>query len=151
MANLKIDNLDKEIIRILIDDSRLSYRRIAKKLKVSAATIINRVKRLEKEKIIKGYTAKVDYEKLGYDIDVLIEIKISKGNLFLVEKKIASNQNVIAVYDVTGESDAVILARFTTRRKMDNFLKKIQTYDFVERTHTKLILNTIKDDRMRLE
>jgi len=143
-----LDELDKEIINSLLIDSRQSYRKLAKKLKVSVATIMHRVNKLEKEDIIKKYTAKINYEKLGYDIEVLIDIKISKGKLFLVEKKIASNPNVFAVYDTTGADDAVILARFPNRRKMDNFLKKIQTYDFVERTHTKLILNTIKEDQM---
>jgi len=143
-----LDELDKEIINSLLIDSRQSYRKLAKKLKVSVATIMHRVNKLEKEDIIKRYTAKINYEKLGYDIEVLIDIKISKGKLFLVEKKIASNPNVFAVYDTTGADDAVILARFPNRRKMDNFLKNIQTYDFVERTHTKLILNTIKEDQM---
>ena len=143
-----LDELDKEIINSLLIDSRQSYRKLAKKLKVSVATIMHRVNKLEKEDVIKKYTAKINYEKLGYDIEVLIDIKISKGKLFLVEKKIASNPNVFAVYDTTGADDAVILARFPNRRKMDNFLKKIQTYDFVERTHTKLILNTIKEDQM---
>jgi len=143
-----LDELDKEIINNLLIDSRLSYRKLAKKLKVSVATIMHRVNKMEKEDIIRKYTSKIDYEKLGYDIEVLIDIKISKGKLFLVEKKIASNPNVFAVYDTTGADDAVILARFKNRRMMDNFLKKIQTYDFVERTHTKLILNTIKEDQM---
>ena len=146
-----ISDIDKEIINNLILDSRLSYRKIAKKLKVSVATIMHHVKRLEKERIIKKYTTKIDYEKLGYDIEVLIDIKISKGKLFLVEKKIASNPNVFAVYDTTGEYDATIFTRFKNRRKMDNFLKKIQTYDFVERTHTKLILNTIKEEQMLIK
>ena len=146
-----LDELDKEIINSLLIDSRLSYRKLAKKLKVAVATVMHRVNKLEKENIIRKYTSKIDYEKLGYDIEVLIDIKISKGKLFLVEKKIASNPNVFAVYDTTGADDAVILARFKNRRMMDNFLKKIQTYDFVERTHTKLILNTIKEDQMLIK
>ncbi len=81
----------------------------------------------------------------------MIEIRISKGKLFDVEKKIASNPNVFAIYDVTGSFDAVVLARFRTRRQMDNFLKRLQTYEFVERTETKLILNTIKEEFIKVE
>ena len=94
--------------------------------------------------IIKKYTANIDYEKLGYDIPVIIELKITKGKLFEVEKKISKNPNVSFVYDTTGELDATLIARFKTRRAMDNFLKHIQAYDFIERTNTKLILNVIK-------
>lgn len=145
-----VDDINKKILNVLLENSRLSYRQIAKKVGVSVATIMNRVNNLEKNKIIKKYSAVLDYEKLGYDVDVLIEMKISKGRLFEVEKQIASNPNVYAVYDTTGSFDATVVARFPGRRKMDSFLKKIQTYSFVERTNTKLILNTIKEEPMAL-
>ena len=144
---MEIDQMDKNILSVLLDDSRLSYRQIAKKLGVSAATVMNRVKGLEKE-IIKKYTAILDYEKLGYDVEVMVEVRISKGKLFQVEKEIANHPNVFAVYDITGDFDAAILARFPSRRKMDAFLKKIQTYDFVERTNTRIILNTIREKQV---
>jgi len=145
---MELDNVDKEIINTLITDSTLSYREIAKKVKVSVATVMNRVNKLKKEGIIKRYTTIIDYEKIGFDVEVLVEIRISKGKLFQVEKEIATHKNVFAVYDLTGDFDAAILARFKNRRQMDNFLKKIQTYDFVERTNTRLILNTIKEKQI---
>ena len=145
---MELDNVDKEIINTLIEDSTLSYREIAKRVKVSVATVMNRVNKLKKEGIIKRYTTIIDYEKIGFDVEVLIEIRISKGKLFQVEKEIAHHPNVFAVYDLTGDFDAGILARFKNRRQMDNFLKKIQTYDFIERTNTRLILNTIKEKQI---
>ncbi len=147
---MKLDGLDRNIMNALIEDSRLSYRQIAKKLGVSVATVMHRVNILEKEKIIKRNTSILDYEKLGYDIEVLIDIRIAKGKLMEVERKIAVDPNVFAVYDTTGDFDAVILARFHNRRKMDSFLKKIQTYDFVERTNTKLVLSTIKESQIKV-
>jgi len=143
--HLEIDERDRKIINSLLEDSRLSYRQIAKKIGVSVATVMNRINNLEKNKIIKNYTTIVDYEKIGYDIEVIFEVRISKGKLFEVEEKIATNPNVFAVYDITGEFDAAILARFQSRRQMDAFLKKMQTYPFIERTLTKVILNTIKE------
>ena len=145
------DSTDKKILNVLRENSRLSLRQIAEKVKVSVATVMHRLHRLEKESILKKYTAKIDYEKVGYDVEVMIEIRISKGRLLDVEKKIAVHPNVFAVYDVTGAFDAVILARFRNRRQMDNFLKKIQTYEFVERTETKLILKTIKEESLMIE
>ncbi len=145
---VKIDELDKNILNELMKDSRLSYRNLAKKLKVSVVTAMNRVKKLEEEKVIKEYSAKIDHTKLGYDLEVMIDVKIAKGNLFSVEKKIATDPHVIALYDITGEFDAVIIARFQNRKSLDSFLKKVQAFDFVERTHTKLILNTIKEDKV---
>ena len=143
--HLEIDETDKKILNVLLEDSRLSYRQIAKNIGVSVATVMHRVNNLENNKIIRNYTTIVDYEKLGYDIEVIFEIRISKGKLFEVEEKIATHPNVFAVYDITGEFDAAILARFQSRRQMDAFLKKMQTYPFIERTLTKVILNTIKE------
>ncbi|MFH1432616.1 MAG: Lrp/AsnC family transcriptional regulator [archaeon] len=147
---MDIDETDNIILNILLDDSKLSLRKIAGKAGISAATVLSRIKRLEKEGYIKKYTVLLDYERLGYDIDVLIDIKISKGKLFELEKKLAKSKNVFAVYDCTGAFDAVILARFRNRRTMDAFLKEIQKYDFIERTNTRLILNTIKEDNIKL-
>ena len=147
---MEIDKLDRQIVNILVDNSRLSYRNIAKKVKVSVATVMHRVKNLEQSGIIKKYSAVIDYEKAGYDVEVIIDLRISKGKLFMVENKIANHPNVSAVYDNTGMFDATIIAKFKSRRGMDEFLKKIQTYDFVERTETRLILNIIKEEGIRL-
>jgi|SRR3989338_2787210 len=148
---MELEETDRRILNVLTENSRLSLRQIAEKVKVSVATVMHHLDSLEKEGVIRSYTANIDYEKIGYDIEVIIEVRISKGRLLDVEKKIAVHPNVFAVYDVTGAFDAVILARFKTRRQMDNFLKKIQTYEFVERTETKLVLQTVKEENIKVE
>ena len=141
---------DKSIINILLENSRLSAREIAKKANISVVTVIKKMKEMEKEGIIKSYVAELDYEKLGYDVQAIINLRISKGKLFEIEKKIATIPNVSAVYDSTGDFDCLIIAKFKSRKGLDNFLKKVQTFDFVERTKTKLILNTIKEERIKI-
>lgn len=111
---------------------------------------MNRVNALKKESIIKKYTARLDYEKAGYDISVMIDVRVSKGKLLEVENHIASFPSVSAVYDTTGHFDAVILASFKNRKNLDEFLKKIQTFDFVEHTETRLILNKVKEDFIKV-
>ncbi len=149
-TEISIDKTDKAILNTLLENSRLSYRQIAAKVGVSVATVLNRVKALEESNVIKSYSAQLDYEKLGYDVEVIIDIRVSKGKLYEVEKKILKHPNVFAVYDNTGHFDATIIARFPTRRLMDNFLKHIQSFDFVERTETKLILKTMKEEGIRV-
>lgn len=142
---MNIDETDKKILDILLENPRQSVRDISKKTSVSAVTVLNRMKILEKEKIIKSYTTYLDYSKIGYDLDVMIKIRVSKGKLFEVEEKIASNKNVFAVYDITGDFDILVIAKFKNRKSLDSFIKKIQTYNFLERTETVMILNTIKE------
>jgi Lrp/AsnC family transcriptional regulator, regulator for asnA, asnC and gidA len=150
MATMEIDETDKKIINALLEDSRRSYREIAKIVHVSVATIMHRINRLHKEKVIKNFTATINYDNLGYEFHVIVDIRVAKGKLFQVENKIATESAVCAVYDLTGAFDATIIARFKTRKAMDSFIKKIQTYDFVERTETKLVLNTIKEKGVSL-
>lgn len=142
--------MDGEIINLLLDNSKLSFRQIAKKVGVSVTTVMNRVRELEREGIIKKYSAQIDYEKLGYEFDVIIEVQVSHGKLHEVEKRFAEQPNVVAVYDVTGESDITLICRFKNRRGLDAFVKKIQTFDYVERTLTKLILKTIKEEAIKV-
>ena len=145
-----LDKTDLEILSILIANSRLSLRKIAKKSGLSAATVMNRVNKLKKSNAIKKYTLELDYDSLGYEIQSIIEVNVLKGKLFEVEKKIAIHPNVSAVYDVTGNYDVLVIAKFKTRKALDGFLKKIQTYDFVTKTKTALILNIIKEEQIKV-
>ncbi len=140
------DKLDEKILKELSKDGRLSYRELATKLGVAIGTVASRTKRLESEGAIKGYSCFVDHEKLGFGISAMIEITVSKGRLEEVEKKIAEMKSVYGVYDVTGLTDAVILARFRDREDLNNFVKSLLKMDYVERTNTHVILNVVKED-----
>jgi len=141
-----IDDLDKKIIRELLADSRISYRQMARKLKVSPNTILSRIGQMHSGKLIKFYTTVLDHEKLGYELTVVTNIIVSKGKLLEMEKEIAKLPNVCAVYDVTGESDAIIIAKFKTREELSNFTKGLLSMPFIERTNTHVVLTTVKED-----
>ncbi|MEM3066194.1 MAG: Lrp/AsnC family transcriptional regulator [Nitrososphaerota archaeon] len=130
----------------MVKDGRASYRSIAKKLGISVATVASRVTALEKEGVIKGYTTLVDYEKLGYEITAIIELTISKGKLIEVQRQVAERPNVSGVYDVTGETDSIIVARFKSRGELNKFVKWLLSIPYVERTLTHLVLGIVKED-----
>ena len=143
---MKIDDLDRKIIQKLMANSRNSFRAIAKSLNISVATAISRVNKMEKEGIIKNYSANIDYEKLGYDITAIIEIIVSKGKLVEIEEKLAKYPSVLGVYDITGETDAVIISRFKNRKELNSFVKSLLAMQNVERTNTHFVLNVVKED-----
>ncbi|MDP7078459.1 MAG: Lrp/AsnC family transcriptional regulator [Candidatus Undinarchaeales archaeon] len=145
-----IDATDLRILDLLMDDARRTYRQLADEVGVSPVTVMKRVHSMERTGVVQGYTARLDYQALGYDILAIIQLRISKGKLLEVEKRIATHNAVFAVYDIIGPFDALLLTRFRTTPDMDRFLKTIQTYDFVERTETILVLNTIKDEPLRV-
>lgn len=147
MNNIDLDKRDLEILSILLNNSRLSAREIARRLRLSTGTVQARIKRLEHIDIIKKYTVDLSMDNLGYQFPVLIDIKVLKGKMKDVEERLSEMSNVSAVYDITGEYDITVIARFLTRQDLDKFIKKLQGFEYIERTHTKLILNVIKENK----
>jgi len=143
---MKMDDKDVQILTHLLTDARQSARQLAHRLGSSTATMISRIKKLEESKIIQGYSARLDHELLGYDITAIIEIKTTKGKMLEIENKIATQDNVIAVYDITGDADTIVIAKFKDRKSLSDFVKKLSAVPNVENTVTHIVLNTIKED-----
>jgi len=143
---LEIDEIDRKILGELTADCRVSYRQLAKKVKVSVGTALNRIKRMEKIGVIKGYSAIVDQEKIGYQLTGIAEITVSKGKLLDMERAISKLPNTCAVYDVTGLTDAIVIAKFHNREELSRFTKLLLGMPFVDRTNTRVVLTTIKED-----
>jgi len=144
--HMALDETDSKILKALASDARLSSRQISGQSGVSIGTVLSRIKRMEEEGIIKGYTALLDHERLGYELTVVSEITVSKGRLLEVESEIARLPNVCCVYDVTGLIDAVIIAKFKNREELSKFTKRLLAIPYVERTNSHVVLTTIKED-----
>ena len=102
---MKFDETDEKILKNLMVDARLSARQLALKLGMSTVTVLSRIKKLEKEKIILGYTAIIDHEKLGYSLTAIIEIVAKNDKIVEIEDEISKFENVCGVYDITGSTD----------------------------------------------
>jgi len=141
---IKIDDLDRLILAELESNSRKSFRDIAGKLKVSVGTVVNRVKNLEENGVIKKYTTILDSKKLGYEV-AIVEILVSSGKLLEVEKEISQNPIVHQVYDTTGDTDAMIIVKYRNIDELSKFVKSILSMPNVERTFTHVVLTTMKE------
>ena len=142
----KLDEIDLKILRVLLEDARLSSRQIADRVGVSVGTVLSRIKRMEKERIIEGYSAVINHENLGYQLTVVTEITVSKGKLLDIEREVAKLPNVCCVYDITGLTDAIVVAKFKNRKDLSDFTKWLLSLPYVERTNTHLVLTTVKED-----
>lgn len=143
---MDLDETDVKVLEALMLDARLSSRQIAKRCGVSIGTVLSRIKKMEKEGTITGYSALLDHEKLGYELTVVSEVTVSKGRLLEMENEIARLPNVCCVYDVTGLIDALVVAKFKSREELGKFTKRLLALPFVERTNTHVVLTTIKED-----
>jgi DNA-binding Lrp family transcriptional regulator len=141
-----MDETDVKVLKKLLSDARMSYRKVAEEIGVSAPTVLARVEKLESEGIIRSYSTLIDHEKLGYDLTAIIEITATKGKIVDLERQIAKFSNVCAVYDITGLTDMVVVAKFKNRKELSNFVKKDLSLPYVDRTNTHLVLITVKED-----
>lgn len=142
-----IDELDRSILEELNVDARRSHRTIAQHLDISPTTVSARIARLEASGLIRGYVPILDDEQLGWDLWATIGIRISKGKLREVEERLARNPRAYAIYDLTGEFDALVIGRFRDRRDLDRFVKHALQDPHIERTNTQVVLNRVKEDR----
>jgi DNA-binding Lrp family transcriptional regulator len=145
----RIDGTDMSILKELRKDCKQPLKALAGKLKIHPNTLMQRVKRLEKLKVIRGYQADIDYEKLGYDMHAIAMIKIRRRGL---EKK-ALLEHVLGLpeleglYAVTGAADCMAVVKAKGRNDLLRVLKEVQSDEDVLRTTTYLVLDTYKDSR----
>jgi len=147
MASALLDDLDMRILRLLNADARKSFREIAKAVDASLSTVSNRVRKLEKEGIITGYAPILAESRLGYDVLAVVGVKIHKGKLLDVQRRIAKDDRVTHVYDVTGEWDSIVVVRLKNTRELDAFIKRLGSMEYVENTYTQVVLNVVKEER----
>jgi DNA-binding Lrp family transcriptional regulator len=140
------DDITAKVLDEYLRDSRQSIREVARKVGVSSGTVASRLKEMEEAGIIRRYSAILDYEKLGYELTAITEITVSDGKMLEVGETIAKLSQATGVYNITGDSDLMIVGKFRTRKELSDFTKKILTLPHVLRTKTHLVLNTLKED-----
>jgi DNA-binding Lrp family transcriptional regulator len=140
------DELDMKIMRLLGEDARKSYREIAEELQVAPGTVYSRTRRLMEERVIKAYVPVIDPSRVGFDLSAMILIQAEGKHLREVEAELAKMDEVFYVYDITGDFDIAVGARFRSRGEMDKFLKSLLKIQYVKRTVTNVVLNVVKED-----
>ena len=144
-ATLDVDNLDLQIISLLQENSKVYHKDIARKLKITTGTVLNRIKRLEKIGVLTSFSITVDPAKLGYGLTVLILIESDEKCLLNVEEEIAGMSNVISIYNITGDYNIVLTARFSDKLALDEFVRSLTAMPFIKRTATNIASSVIKE------
>jgi DNA-binding Lrp family transcriptional regulator len=146
LVRVDMDDLDNKIIKEYLEDARLSCREVARRIGTSTATVLSRLRRLEEAGVIKRYSVILDHERLGFNITAITEVVVSRGRLLEMEKEIARSPNTLAVYDVTGATDAIIISKFKNMDELSTFTKRLLSLPYVERTNTHIALASVKED-----
>ncbi len=139
----EIDEMDRTLMQLLVRDSGRSYRKLAKEAGLSPAAVVERIKSLERRGYITGYGARLSYERLGFEFMAIVEVNMSGKDLLELEAKIARIPHVAAVWDTTGEYDALVIVMCKSRRDLSSTVKKILGTEGVRRTNTNVVLNVV--------
>lgn len=137
-----LDLIDMEIIKRLRHNGRKPYRQIAQELKVAVGTITNRIEKLEKQGIIRGFEVRLDYRQLGYTIESIIKIEHKSSIEHIVY---TYPENIETSYKTTGKYNTILITRFKDVSELKQFLEMLQKETNIHNTTTELILNADSD------
>ena len=139
------ENLDRKLVNGLLGDGRASLRSLAEELDVSVTTVSNHLSALEEEGIIKGYTPTIDYDKLGYDVTAILQLKVEGSDLKEVTETLQEYEQMVSVYEVTGDHDIIAVGKFTGTDDMNEEIKSLLNDPSIKESNTSVVLNAPKE------
>ena len=136
--NYEIDNVDLKILNILMEDAKIPYTEVAKRVFVSGGTVHVRIKKLEEMGIVTGTTLKMDYSKFGFDVTCFMGIYLLKSSLYdSVVNNLKKIPEIVKVHYTTGNYNIFIKIHCKDTRHLKDVLHdKIQKVEGIERTET---------------
>ncbi len=137
-----VDESDIQIIEQLREDGRLSLRKLAQRVDISASTVSNRFNKLLENKVIEGFKPVLNYEKLGFGLTTIIQLTVESGKIQQATEKLEEVDFVDSVYVVTGETDIMVVCRFKDRQCMNQGARDLQAIEGVEGTKTNVVLES---------
>lgn len=141
----RLDELDRKILKMLSENARLSFRKIAKELNTTPMTVLRRVKALEKAEVIKGYKAIINYEALGYSYPICLYVRVKSGyNPLEVGEKLAQMENVLMIFNTTGQYDLSLIVYCKDKEGALDIVNKLSSIEGIERVDIHAILRKIK-------
>lgn len=145
MIHMDLDTFDQKILHVLGEDGRISWRDLAARIGLSFSPTLRRVRKLEQEGIIRGYTAVFDENRLlgtmGVFISVTLERQI-KDALVMFEHSVASMPEVVGGYQTSGSSDYLIHAMVRDLPHYQQLLDFLTTVPGVARIQTNFATKT---------
>jgi Lrp/AsnC family transcriptional regulator, leucine-responsive regulatory protein len=141
---LRVDDLDRQILALLVQDGRRTYDDIGGHISLSAPAVKRRVDRLRRDGALRGFTAVVDHAALGHGTEALLELFYAPGTLLTqVAEVLGRHPEVVEAWSVTGEPDAVARVRTADNAGLERLIMELQRDGRVLRTRSQVILSPL--------
>ena len=151
MGKIKLDEIDHQILDMLIDNTRIPFTDIAKKLLISAGTVHVRVKKMEEAGIIKGSSLMLDYKKLGYSFIAYVGVYLNNtSQTKFVLERINEIPYVTVAHITTGKFNIFCKIRAKDTSQAKNIIYRLDDIEGVTRTETMISLEESINDKKRL-
>jgi len=151
MGKIKLDEIDHQILDMLIDNTRIPFTDIAKKLLISAGTVHVRVKKMEEAGIIKGSSLTLDYKKLGYSFIAYVGIYLNNtSQTKFVLERVNEIPFVTVAHITTGKFNIFCKIRARSTEHAKEVIFKLDDIEGVYRTETMISLEESINDKKRL-
>ena len=151
MAKFKLDEIDHQILDMLIDNTRIPFTDIAKKLLISAGTVHVRVKKMEEAGIIKGSSLTLDYKKLGYSFIAYVGVFLQNtSQTKFVLERVESIPYVTVAHITTGKFNMFCKIRAKDTMHAKEIIFKLDKIEGIKRTETSISLEEVINDKKRL-
>lgn len=151
--NNMIDETDRQIIMLLQDDARLSNAAIAEQVGLTASTVFERIKKLEKRGVIQKYVAIVDAAEIGRPITAFIRLVVgstTEGNYIDTKRQLTdicqAEPEIVECHTVAGEDCYILKARVATPQQLESLIERIRCHTLVTRTTSNIVLSTFKEE-----
>ncbi len=139
-----MDEIDRQILALLVDDGRRSYGDIATRVNLSAPSVKRRIDRLRSSGELEGFTAVVDHGAMGWGTEALIELFFAPGTqLNEVASTLRSHSEVVEALSVTGEADAIARVRTSDNADLERLIIELQQTAPVVRTRTQVVMSRL--------
>lgn len=141
-----MDDLDRKIVRLLEVDARLTYAEIGTRVGLAGSSVHDRVRKLEKKGVIKGYRADVDLNSLGLPITAFVSLALRPPSPEDIPSKVAEFPLVESCYSVAGDNSYVLIVRAPTTRDLEELLDALRAKLEVV-TRSTVVLSTQFENR----
>lgn len=139
-----MDATDRKIVTLLREDARRSFKDIGKHVHLSAPAVKRRVDRLEKEGVLRGFTAVVDPAAFGWHTEAFVDLYCD-GRMpgEAIKRVVKKEPAVVSAHTVAGEASAMLHVMAEDTRDLELTLERIRKVDGVDRTVTEVVLSTL--------
>ena len=139
-----MDNINWKILEILQQNARISFADLAKAVHLSAPAVAERVKRLEEQGVIEGFTTRINLDKIGLVIRAVVQVKVFTGKEGEFVRLANGSKHVLSCTNVTGEKAYMLRVAVSRMSQLDELL---EDFSKVAETNTMVELSQPKPEQ----